>query len=43
MHIHINALMALNVFLMVIILGFFWRVLSHRVGGEFGAAMAFVY
>jgi hypothetical protein len=43
MHVHVNALMAINVFLMVLILGFFWRVLSHKIGGDLGGAMAFIY
>ena len=43
MHVHVNALMAINVFLMVLILGFFWRVLANKIGGDFGGAMAFIY
>lgn len=44
MHIHIGALDAIKVFLYVIVVGFFWRVIAgHFSENPIGQAMAFLY
>ena len=44
MHLHIGILHAVGVFLCVIIVGFFWRVIAgHNSDNAVGQAMAFVY
>jgi hypothetical protein len=44
MHYHLDVIHALVTFAMVIVVGFFWRVISaHNHGNAIGQAMAFVY
>lgn len=44
MHIHIGALDAVKVFLSVIVIGFFWRLLAaHNADNALGQAMSFLY
>jgi hypothetical protein len=44
MHVHIGVIMALSSFASVIIVGFFWRLMSmHISDSPIGQAMAFVY
>jgi hypothetical protein len=44
MHIHIGALDMLKVFLYVVIIGFFWRVVAGLMSDNpVGQAMAFLY
>lgn len=44
MHIHSGALHAATVFLSVIVIGFFWRLIAgHLSDTPVGQAMAFVY
>lgn len=44
MHLHIGILEAVRVFLEVIIIGFFWRVIAgHNANNAVGQGMAFIY
>jgi hypothetical protein len=44
MHIHIGALDMVKVFLYVVIVGFFWRVIAGKLSDNpIGQAMAFLY
>jgi len=44
MHIHVGALDMLKVFLYVVIVGFFWRIIAgHFSDTPIGQAMAFIY
>lgn len=44
MHIHVGALDAVKVFLYVIIVGFFWRVIAGYLSDNpIGQGMAFLY
>lgn len=44
MHIHVGALDAIKVFLYVVIVGFFWRIIAGLMSGNsLGQAMAFLY
>lgn len=44
MHMHVGILHALGVFLSVIVIGFFWRlVAAHNAGNSVGQAMSFIY
>jgi hypothetical protein len=43
-HIHVGALDAFKVFLYVIIIGFFWRIIAGKMSDNpIGQAMAFLY
>ncbi len=44
MHIHIGLLDAVRIFLEVIVIGFFWRLLAaHQSDNALGQAMSFIY
>lgn len=44
MHIHLGALHAIGIFMSVVIVGFFWRVLaSYNKDNALGQAMSFIY
>lgn len=44
MHIHVGALDMVKVFLYVVIVGFFWRVIAGKMSDNpIGQAMAFLY
>lgn len=43
-HVHVSTLTALTTFLMVILVGAFWRLISMRLSNHpIGKAMAFAY
>lgn len=44
MHVHLGALDAIKVFLYVIVVGFFWRMIAGKLSdGPIGQAMAILY
>lgn len=44
MHIHLGVLHAVSIFMSVVIVGFFWRVLAaHNKDNALGQAMSFIY
>lgn len=44
MHIHVGILHAAIIFLSVVVIGFFWRVVAaHNAHNSLGQAMSFIY
>jgi hypothetical protein len=44
MHIHLGVLHAVGVFLTVVVVGFFWRLIAGwNAGNSVGQAMSFIY
>lgn len=44
MHIHLGVLHAFSIFLSVIVIGFFWRLIAaHNSDNSVGQAMSFIY
>ena len=44
MHIHLGVLHAIGIFMSVVVVGFFWRIIaSHNADNAVGQAMSFIY